>query len=120
MLKISLLPFFLKTPVLKLALLPFVFLLLITPAFAQKKFTISGTIKDEASGELLIGASVILKSTTTQSATISNAYGFYSLSVAEGDYILAHSYTGYEAVSRVISLHKDEVVNISLVSKNNL
>lgn len=94
--------------------------MLMAPAFAQKKFTISGNVKDEASGELLIGASVILKSTANQSSTISNAYGFYSLSVDEGDYILAYSYSGYEAVTRVISLHKDETINISLASKNNL
>src|SRR5687767_8567491 len=77
------------------------FLLMIAPAIAQKKYTISGKIKDEATGELLIGASVVLKG-AIQSGTSSNAYGFYSLSVAEGDYTLTYSYIGYTPITRTI------------------
>ena len=55
----------------------FIFLLLVTiPVFAQKKFTVSGTIDDAATGEKLIGATVKIKE-QPQDGTITNAYGFY-------------------------------------------
>ncbi|GAB2973822.1 TonB-dependent receptor [Mucilaginibacter puniceus] len=86
---------------------------------AQKKYTISGKIKDEATGELLIGASVVVKG-ATQSATSSNSYGFYSLTVPEGDYILTYSYIGYESITRSVSLNADMEINIDLAVKNEL
>ena len=51
------------------------FILAAIPASAQKKYTISGTIKDAATGEVLIGATVKLKE-ATQNGTASNSYGF--------------------------------------------
>lgn len=95
------------------------FLLMMIPAIAQKKYTISGKIKDEATGELLIGASVILKG-ATQSGTASNGYGFYSLSVPEGDYTLTYSYIGYAPIIRTILLRQDMEINIDLAVKNDL
>jgi hypothetical protein len=40
-----------------------------------QKFTISGFVSDTASGEMLIGASIYVKGTTTGAAA--NVYGFY-------------------------------------------
>lgn len=94
-------------------------LLMMAPAIAQKKYTISGKIKDEATGELLIGASVVLKG-AIQSGTSSNAYGFYSLSVTEGDYTVTYSYIGYAPVTRTISLNQNLDINIDLAVKNDL
>ena len=54
--------------------------------------TITGTITDE-SGEALIGASVLIKGTTT--GTTTDIDGFYSLTVPNSDYTLVFSYTGY-------------------------
>ncbi len=94
-------------------------LLSVSPVFAQQKYTLSGTIKDDATGELLIGASVILKG-TSQSQTISNSYGFYSLSADEGEYTLTYSYIGYAPITKTISLHQNVVSNIGLGTKNDL
>ena len=47
----------------------------VIPASAQNSFTISGNIKDAASGEALIGATVKVKE-LPQIATASNSYGF--------------------------------------------
>ena len=61
-----------------------VLLLLVSPIlFSQNKsdkFTISGTIKDGKTGEELIGATIFLKDTTGIGA-VTNAYGFYSLTI---------------------------------------
>ena len=46
---------------------------------AQKQSTLSGYIKDAASGEDLIGAMIYVKEIST--GTSANAYGFYSLSL---------------------------------------
>lgn len=90
----------------------FLFVALIAMA-ANAKHTISGTIKDADTGEDLIGASVVLKS-DRGTGTISNAYGFYSLSLEEGDYTLIFSYIGYDPIERVINLTEDVKINMEL------
>ncbi|SDT40050.1 TonB-dependent Receptor Plug Domain [Mucilaginibacter mallensis] len=89
------------------------------PSFAQKKFTISGNIKDAATGEVLIGATVRIKE-LSQNGAASNNYGFYSLSAPEGDYTLLISYVGYVTVSRQVSLHKNVALDIILNARNDL
>lgn len=81
-------------------------------AQAQQKYTINGTIKDMANGETLFGATVYLKGTTY--GTTTNTYGFFSLTVPEGDYELIVSYIGYEDQKQAISLNKDLVYNAEL------
>jgi len=98
----------------------FIFLLLVTiPVFAQKKFTVSGTIDDAATGEKLIGATVKIKE-QPQDGTITNAYGFYSISVPAGDYTLVYTYIGYGTIEKQVSLHESQAINIGLQPKNEL
>jgi len=59
-------------------------------------FTISGYVKDRESDEVLIGASVYIPS--TGEGTITNAYGFYSLSPASRPTVLVCSYIGYQMI----------------------
>jgi hypothetical protein len=89
------------------------------PSFAQKKFTISGNIKDAATGEVLIGATVRIKE-LSQNGAATNSYGFYSLSAPEGDYMLLISYVGYITVSKQVSLHKSLSFDIALNARNDL
>jgi len=91
----------------------------VIPASAQNSFTISGNIKDAASGEALIGATVKVKE-LPQIATASNSYGFYSLSAPAGGYTLTISYVGYKPVFLTVSLHRDTVLNVVLSSKTDL
>ena len=66
-----------------------IFLLLILNfnlIFTQKSFTISGYIQDSDSKELIIGASVIVQE--LKIGTITNSYGFFSLTLNEGNYNL--------------------------------
>ena len=68
--------------------------------FAQK-IMISGYIKDEASREALIGASVVC--TNSKRGTSSNQYGFFSLTISIADKIeLIISYQGYKIQAKKI------------------
>ncbi len=89
------------------------------PSFAQKKFTISGNIKDAATGEVLIGATIRIKE-LSQNGAATNSYGFYSLSATEGDYTLLISYVGYITVSKQVSLDKNLTVDMVLDARNDL
>lgn len=78
--------------------------------------TISGYLKDAASGEALIGAAVSVKGTTT--GISANEYGFYSLSLKPGKYILEFRYLGYQTIQKSIDLNKDFNLTVNLVSES--
>lgn len=82
--------------------------------FGQGRFTISGNIKDAENGEGLIGATILIKELNTGGVT--NEYGFYSLTLAEGEYTLAISYVGYETFNRTILLDQNLRINHELIS----
>lgn len=87
-----------------------------SPFFAQNtaKFTVSGTISDKATGETLIGATVTLLERPQVGAS-SNEYGFYSISVAPGQYTLVVRYIGYENFTTKIDLRtENQKVNVAL------
>lgn len=81
-------------------------------SIAQTKYTISGVIKDENSSEDLIGATVIVAE--LKSGTVTNTYGFYSLTLPEGKYTLEYTYIGYEKITKLVNLNKDYTINLSL------
>jgi outer membrane receptor for ferrienterochelin and colicin len=83
-----------------------------------QRFTISGYVTDSESSETLIGANVAER--LRSSGTATNAFGFYSLTLPEGDVRLHVSYLGYEMFSSSFSLRKDTVLNISLRENNQL
>ncbi len=87
-----------------------------SPSSSKRKFTISGEIKDAESGESLIGALVVAKEIDKGNAT--NVYGFYSLTLPEGQYTIDYSLIGYETVSRNISLTSDQKIDIELRIKS--
>lgn len=81
-------------------------------ASPQGKHTVSGTVSDASTGEELIGATVYIKE--LGSGTTTNTYGFYSLTVADGDYELVAQFIGYTPVTKRISLSQNIKVNFSL------
>ncbi|HSN10066.1 MAG TPA: carboxypeptidase-like regulatory domain-containing protein, partial [Hanamia sp.] len=81
--------------------------------FAQQKYTINGTIRDQKTGETLIGATIVLVGNNTYSV-LSNAYGFYSITAPKNDYVLLATFSGYENDTLAISLSKDRTQNINL------
>lgn len=78
----------------------------------KKQFTLSGYIKDKSSDESLIQATVYIMN--KGQGTTSNNYGFYSLTLEEGDYQLRFSYIGYTTQIIDIKLYTDRVANIVL------
>lgn len=88
-------------------------LLLSGIAAAQNSFTISGYVKDGSTGEDLIGANVYLQNDVT-TGTSTNLYGFYSLTLPEGDYKVVFSFIGYQDQVQSISLIADQRVNVAL------
>ena len=58
-------------------------------SFGQTKYTVSGTITDQAKGETVIGARVKIKD--KNQGAVSNEYGFFSLTLPEGNYTLVIS-----------------------------
>ncbi|MEE9371522.1 MAG: TonB-dependent receptor [Saprospiraceae bacterium] len=84
----------------------------------QDKHTVSGYITDVTSGELLINATVYVDQ--IKSGTVSNTYGYYSLTLDEGSYDITYSYLGYNDISQAIILDKNRVTNIELVVANRV
>ncbi len=96
--------------------LPFLILFLFTNlSFGQDKFTISGYIKEAATGEALIGAGVYVKE-IVQGAS-ANQYGFYSLTLPKGNYHVVFTYLGFQDTIVAVELDKDYRININLLSK---
>jgi len=81
--------------------------------YAQKTYTISGTLTDASTGETLIGATVKLKE-IPQASSASNSYGFYAISAPQGRYTLIASFVGFKTVVDTITLEKDQKINLSL------
>lgn len=79
----------------------------------QLKHTISGTIKDEITGETLIGT-IISVGASSQFATGTNEYGFYSLTLAKGTYTIYVRFAGYKTDTLYVLLERDIVKNITL------
>jgi TonB dependent receptor-like, beta-barrel/CarboxypepD_reg-like domain/TonB-dependent Receptor Plug Domain len=92
-------------------------LLLFIPfySFSQNKFTISGYVKDSLNGETLIGTTVAVQGETK--GVISNAYGFYSLTLAEGTYVFVCSNIGYQTKMTTLSIHHNGSFNFEMLPK---
>src|SRR6185312_4883937 len=85
---------------------------------AQQKYSISGTVKDSASGEQMIGVVVGVKELPTIGVN-TNEYGFYSLTIPEGNYTLIYNYLGYKVDSLKIALHQNIVHNVRMASEGS-
>lgn len=92
----------------------FLLLLASQALLAQQRYTISGTIRDAANGEALIGATVMCQALGL--GATSNEYGFYSLTLpAQYDSLLLEfSYVGYQSEYRSVLLRGAMVIDIEL------
>ncbi|MBX5439109.1 MAG: TonB-dependent receptor plug domain-containing protein, partial [Thermoflavifilum sp.] len=79
--------------------------LLVVLAKAQSVYSISGYVRDSLTGESLIGAMVQVQHPAVQAT--SNHYGFYSLSLPVGRYVLYVIAPGYQVDSFVVVLMHD-------------
>ena len=82
-----------------------------------QRVTLSGTVKDAASGESLMGAYVILTDTLhpqDKQGCITNQAGFYSLTVPSGSYQLTVSYMSYKTIEEAVRLVKSVSRNFEM------
>ena len=79
---------------------------------SKEKFTISGYIEDERTGEKLIAANVFDLNSLDGNTT--NTYGFYSLTLPKDSVYLSFSYIGYQTKVVPLFLNKDITLNIKI------
>lgn len=83
-------------------------LFIVLPVAAQKR-NITGTVND-ASGDPMIGVSVVLKGTSV--GTITDFNGNYSIETSSNKDVLIFSYVGYE--TKTLQVGSGNVMNVTL------
>lgn len=86
--------------------------------YKPRVYTISGFVRDSASYENLINASVLEK--RSGEGTMTNSYGFYSLNLSPGEVTLRVSYVGYEMKEFSFRLERDTLLDLPLGRKGIL
>jgi subtilisin family serine protease len=82
------------------------------PPPAAETYTVSGTVRDDASN-VVDGAQVVIQG--TQVSAITNADGYYSITgVLAGDYTVVVSKEGYVSFSQAVQVSGDTTVNFIL------
>lgn len=102
-----------------LFLLTILFLSFSQTLYSQSgKTTISGYVKEKGSGELLPGVNVFIPG--LNKGTVTNNYGFYSITVPAGYKKINYSFIGYQTVNMSIDTLSSNVINIELMSGSAL
>lgn len=81
-------------------------------SLAQQKSTLSGYITDGRNGEAMINAKVYIPSISE--GTVTNTYGFYSLTVPPGVYVVEFRAPGFDTKVSEVDLTKDVVLDIEM------
>jgi hypothetical protein len=92
--------------------------LLFSNVQAQKNVTISGTVKDAKTGEVMSGAIIYYKADPQNGASV-NAYGFYSLTLPPGKDTLVTQFIGYDKKFIALNLTHDSTVNFTMGEADN-
>ena len=85
---------------------------------AKRKFTISGFVHDANTGERLISASIFDR--YNHRGTVTNEYGFFSLTLHEGPVELSVSYLGYKPHISKFNLDQSTSLRLDLQSNATL
>lgn len=100
----------------------FIFLMIQTSLLAQergnrvssKRITVNGYLKDIATGESLIGATLTIPALSQKGVT-SNNFGFYSITVNEGEYDFVFTHVGYLSTTIRLNLKSDTSLTVGLI-----
>ncbi len=84
---------------------------------SAQQYTISGTVKDSANGESVLGSSVFIPELKTGVNT--NSYGFFSITLPAGKYTVEVSYIGRKTKKIAVDLQKNVKLNIELSDLSN-
>jgi hypothetical protein len=89
-------------------------------AFGQTRYTLSGFVREAGTQEFLPGVNVYLPGSSL--GTVTNSYGFYSLTLPANDDSVAitYSFVGYQKIDRILSLTQNIEINVLLTSINQL
>ncbi|MBD3297980.1 MAG: TonB-dependent receptor plug domain-containing protein [candidate division Zixibacteria bacterium] len=90
----------------------FIGLCFVSISNAAPNHTLSGYVRDAESNEELLGASIYAADHKTGTKT--NDYGFYSLALPPGDYVIRYSFMGYLPRERTITLDADLRLDVAL------
>ena len=96
----------------KRALLTLQIILAFGISLSAQKYTVSGFVSDASNGEKLLGTNVY--NSKTYEGTVTNAYGFYSLTQPAGEVEIKYSFVGYQPVTVKMYQQKDTEINIAL------
>jgi len=96
----------------------FLLLMLCPLAIFGQRFTISGYLTDNSTGEKLINANIY--NAITRQGTVTNNYGFYSITLPSDSVYLTFSYVGYLPVVYKLLLNKDTTINMPLPLEGEL
>lgn len=94
-----------------------IFFSFVLQAFAQDKISISGYVMDASSGEVLIGATLQVKS--NYSAVRTNTYGFFSLELEQANDSLFISYVGYQPLAVEVNADQQKRYSFELTPLGN-
>jgi hypothetical protein len=86
-------------------------------SFAQTKFTINGYVRDSASGETIIGATISINNLSR--AVVTNQYGFYSITLDSGSYELTVSHISFQTKQYAIELKENQSLGFLLLPKSS-
>ncbi len=82
------------------------------PEAKPEIYTISGYLKDKMNGESLPGATVFIESSGI--GTITNEYGYFSIKLPKGDYVLSSSYVGFSPLVDSVQLYQNQTIDFAL------
>ena len=82
-----------------------------------ERYTVSGHVSDHQ-GELLINATVY--DLTTRQGTMTNEYGYYSLTLPAGDHQLRFTYVGHQQQTLSLTLTSHRTQNVTLPASQQL
>jgi len=80
--------------------------------YSQEKVTLSGTVIDTNNNESLIG--VVIEIPALKISTITNEYGFYSLTIPKGTYSVVVSTIGYKTKTIEISIQENSKLTFDI------
>ena len=87
-------------------------------SYSQEKYTISGIITEQSTNETLIGVNVLFPE--INKGTVTNEYGFYSITLPVGTYKIQISYLGFNDIVKDILLTENTKLNFSLVETSEM
>lgn len=86
--------------------------------YAQQKFTLSGFVLEKGSEEK--NCPTIIKINSTGSYITTNDYGFFSVSLAQGDYSLTVAFPGSVDTQYTVNVNSDVQLNLEIRTENEL